>query len=149
PSTKSQRIWRTCEKWWPTARAFVKDNKRTSLLREMGLGSKNRTLLNKIARRISKREGTVGYLNSLKAIPGIRRATDVAFAVTALSFRRPVTGAVIRLVQRFFGEVIDDSRMAAELLLGRLVGVDQDARAYVAVLEIAEGFCRPGNPDCR
>jgi DNA (cytosine-5)-methyltransferase 1 len=149
PSTKSQRIWRICEKRWPTAKTFVKDNKRTSLLREIGLGSKNKTLLNKIARRISKREGTFSSFNSLKTIPGLRGATDVAFAVTALSFRRPVTSAVIRLVQRFFGEVVDDSRMAAELLLGRLIGVDKSARAYVAVLEIAEGFCRPRNPDCR
>jgi adenine-specific DNA glycosylase len=146
-STKSRNSWKICEKRWRTPKAFLKDNKRASVLRLIGLDSK-KTLLNKIARRMSKRGGPAGYLNALKGIPGLRGASDVAFALTDLSYRRPVTTAVIRLVQRFFGEAVDNSKMAAELLLGRLIGVDHDARAYVAVLEIAEGFCRPETPEC-
>lgn len=144
-SSRSRQFWKICEKRWRTPKAFLKDNKRVSMLRLIG-SDRKKSLLNKIARRMSRPGGTAGYLNSL---PGLRGTTDVAFAVTALSFRRPLISAVVRLVHRFFGEVVDDSRMAAELLLGRLVGVDQDARAYVAVLEIADGLCRPENPDCR
>ena len=147
-STKSRMSWQMCEKRWRTPRAFLKDKKRAAVLRLIGLDSK-KTLLNRIAQRMSEFKSTVDYLKSLKAIGGLGGAGDVALALTGLTYRRPVTTAVMRLVQRFSGEAVDNSRMAAELLLGRLVGVDNDARAYVAVLEVAEGFCRAGNPDCR
>lgn len=145
---EARESWKICEKRWPTPRVFLKDNKSSCVLRSLGVNSK-RVLLNKIARHMSQGRDSVRFNHELRSIRGLQGIREIAFALTGLSFRRPVTRAVSRLLQRFFGEAVEDSRMAAELLLGRLIGVDKSARAYVAVLEIAEGFCRPRNPDCR
>lgn len=146
-SPKSRKSWKICAKRWPSSGAFLKDTKSLSVLRRIGLGTK-KTLIQKIARTMSGRNGPVGYLRDLREIPGLPGASEVAFALTNLSYRRPVTTAVSRLVERVFGDAVDGSKMAAELFLGRLIGIDKDARAYFAVLEIAEGLCRPESPYC-
>jgi DNA (cytosine-5)-methyltransferase 1 len=36
-----------------------------------------------------------------------------------------------------------------QLMLARLIGVDEDGLAYAGVLEIADRYCRPAQPVCK
>ena len=54
----------------------------------------------------------------------------------------------MRVVQRVYGESLNESRMASELQLARLVGIDDRSRAYAAVLEVGDRFCWPQEPQC-
>src|SRR5262249_23263629 len=50
--------------------------------------------------------------------------------------------------EQVFGRKTNDSTMIGQLLLARLVGVNNHGRAFAAVLEIADRLCRPEDPRC-
>lgn len=147
-TAKSHILWKACQRRWPSARAFLKDTKHASSLRSFGLHHKSR-LATAIAQRLSRRGGILKRVSRLADVAGLSSDAIIRIcALRRLTYRRPVTATIIRVVERFFGDSINGSKMAAELLLARLIGVDEKGLAYAAVLEIADGFCKTSHPDC-
>jgi len=64
-------------------------------------------------------------------------------AVTGTGSRRPLNGGLERLVRRYSGYVkkSEDGRGNAEMLLGRIVGIDPVGKAFCAVNEVSARFC--------
>lgn len=71
-------------------------------------------------------------------------------ASTGCGSRRPLNGTLERLVRRFTGipARVEDGRGNAEMLLGRMVGVDAEGMIFRAMNEIATKYCKPGTPVC-
>jgi len=71
-------------------------------------------------------------------------------AATGSGTRRPLNAALERLVRRFTGVTPspEDGRGSAEMLFGRMVGIDEDGVAFCAMNEIAARYCCPVPKAC-
>jgi len=71
-------------------------------------------------------------------------------ATTGCGSRRPLNAALERLTRRYTGipARVEDGRGNAEMLFGRIVGVDAGGFVFRAINEIAATYCRPTNPAC-
>lgn len=71
-------------------------------------------------------------------------------AVTGAGTRRPLNGALERLVRRYSGVVKrpEDGRGNAEMLLGRMVGSDSNGTVFRALNEVTAQFCSVRSATC-
>jgi DNA (cytosine-5)-methyltransferase 1 len=71
-------------------------------------------------------------------------------ASTGTGTRRPLNGGLERLVRRCTGTLSrpEDGRGNAEMLFGRMLGIDNDGTVFRAMNEIAARYCKPGTPAC-
>lgn len=88
-----------------------------------------------------------GYVEKLE-VPGLSsERVQMAMALTGRGHRLPVFQGPVRVAERVFSEE-SSGGMTGQLLLARLVGVDDHGRAFAAAMEVGDRFCRPEQPDC-
>jgi DNA (cytosine-5)-methyltransferase 1 len=145
---KSQVLWRLCKRDWSRAENFLNDRQRHSKLTKHSWQNKNR-FLTAIATRLVEAKENSSLSTLSTGIPGFYSGSlEVAFAIAGLNSRRPVTAAARRVVERLFGESVNGSKTHAELLIGKVVGIDETGQAYAALLEVGELFCRIDRTEC-
>ncbi|MEP0923398.1 DNA (cytosine-5-)-methyltransferase [Leptolyngbya sp. ST-U4] len=144
PLQQIRLLWSTCKKRWHSPTDFLADAGRETAVRATGQG-KLLPVLTEIAQSLVKASDT-GELN----IPGISGSQlELALALADLSDERPTFAPVYRVAERVFED--DDERSAIgheQLMVARLVGEDKGGRAYAGVLEVADQFCKPADPEC-
>ena len=72
----------------------------------------------------------------------------MAWTLAGKSHNLRPTASTRRLVSRVFGTEPSETHTTAQVAVARLIGVSQTNRAYAAVLEIGEQYCRPKEPLC-
>jgi DNA (cytosine-5)-methyltransferase 1 len=98
--------------------------------------------------------GSSGRASTLAAAPHVTQAVaDLAVRVVPGDVEDPVlvTYGVLRVVARFHGVPVDevnklsDGRLAVARMVG---GEDWSHIAHLALIELANGYCRPQGPEC-
>lgn len=144
PDRQVRLIWSTFRSRWANAKGFLEDTHRVAAIRAMRQ-SKLLPTITAVASSLSKKNA----LDDLE-IPEVGESQlEMALALADLSHQRPIFAPIYRVVERVFGDEDERSSIGHEqLMVARLVGVDQGGRAYAGVLEVADQFCKPGVPEC-
>ncbi len=139
-------LWGLAREQWGTPQQFLENPDTRTLVRTILHNTRSRELIEQLA---------ADFHAHGNADPETLRPTGIspdrlalAHAVCGIGHRLPVTAPALRVAERIFGEHVQESRMLAQLLLARLVGVDDHGRAFAGILEIGDRFCGPGEPRC-
>ncbi|PSB33705.1 DNA cytosine methyltransferase [Stenomitos frigidus] len=144
PDRQVRLIWSTFRGRWADAKGFLKDTHREAAIRAMRQ-SKLLPTITAVARSLSKKNA----LDNLELPEVGENQLEMALALADLSHQRPIFAPIYRVAERVFGAEDERSSIGHEqLMVARLVGVDQGGRAYAGVLEVADQFCKPGVPEC-
>lgn len=146
PYSLIRAFWPTYRDRWPEPEAFLEDSRRDAAMRAIGRGQTGQ-LLAEIARALVDRVRSSSYFDL--DVPGLPRdRLALARTLCGLGHQLPPISGAIRVAERVFGEPTENSRLAAQLLLARLIGVDESGRAYAGLLEVGDRFCKPAMPEC-
>jgi DNA (cytosine-5)-methyltransferase 1 len=138
-------LWPTFQKRWNSPEAFLADSLKEAAVRATGCGQVYSKLVSIAENLVESRDD-----DNLE-IPDITESQlNFAIALANLSNQRPPSVPIARVAERVLGNGHEKSSIGHEqLMLARLIGVDEDSLAYAGVLEIADRYCRPSQPVCR
>ena len=145
----NQRVaaeWLTYRDRWPTHGAFLEDTQRDMILRS---GRKDlEESLDEIASTLAQADAADPTGQALAQGRRLPERWRIALTLSGLSENLRPTAAARRLTERIFGKGHPDSNFAFQTAMARIVGAKDTRRAYAAVLEVSEKFCRPREPLC-
>ena len=145
----NQRVaaeWLTYRDRWPTYDAFLEDTQRDMILRS---GRKDlEASLDEIASTLAQADADDLTGQALAQGRRFPERWRIAFTLSGLSENLRPTTATRRLTERIFGKGHPGSHFAFQTAMARIVGAKDTHRAYAAVLEVSEKFCRPREPLC-
>jgi len=147
PAVKIARLFRAMSERWPTAATMACDEDAGAYLRSIGM-ARSLPVLGNVARLMATHTNVSAAQLAKSGFRG--SAADVAAAVIGAESRRPVTAALARIAKRFWDTQVTeaDGRGSIEMVLGRLVGIDDNGSAYCGAMEIAARYCGPKTPQC-
>ena len=137
--------WLTFRDRWPTHEAFLEDTQRDLILRSgrKGAGAS----LERIASILAQSNTSEITRDDLDP-KQLSERWRVAFTLAGLSENLRPSAAARRLTERVFGRWHPGSHFAFQTAMARIVGANDTRRAYAAVLEVSERYCRPKEPLC-
>lgn len=140
-------LWpKLCERW-PDPKAFLNNPRKGPLAKGFAAGKKL-PALRVIARALVESGGNTSSNGQPPASETQRKRIEVGATIAGQAQFLHPTAATSRVAQRVLCKLPDGSHFGDHLLLSRLVGAREPGRAYAAVLEIGDKFCRPGVPSC-
>ena len=140
-------LWpKLCERW-PDHKTFL-DNPRRGPLAKGFTAGKGLQTLRIIAQALAQASGSNPCIEKLPISRTQRKRMEVAATIAGQAEILHPTAVTCRVAQRVLGELPKGAHFGDQLLLSRLVGFKEPGRAYAAVLEIGDKFCRPGEPSC-
>ena len=130
---------------WPGHNAFLEDTRRDEILQSgrKGLGASLDTIASTLAT-----SGTDEITGQAFAQGRLPERWRIALTLAGLSENLRPTAAARRLAERVFGKGHPGSHFGFQTAMARIVGARDTRRAYAAVLEISEKYCRPSEPLC-
>ena len=146
PSDVARAIWPTYRDRWPDPAAFLGDGLSASLLRANGQAKLHRSLTGVAEGLLTAEKRSSMLPAKMRGLSPTRWEMARTLSGNG-SILRP-SAATTRVAERVFGESAEISHFTAQLLLARLIGVEETSRAYSAVLEVGEGICKPARPAC-
>ena len=137
--------WSHYSAQWPDTKTYLADSSR-GLHLDDGNG-KSRELLDRIAIAIGDANpGESPPRQSPSAISSER--WKMAWTLAGRSSDLRSTTSSRRLVERVSGVSESEAHFTAQMVMARLVGVNDAQAAYAAILEIGDLYCRPKDPNC-
>lgn len=138
-------LWPTFQKRWASSEAFLADSLKEAAVRATECGQTYSKLVSIAESLVESRDK-----DNLE-IPDITESQlNFAMALANLSSQRHPSVPIARVAERVLGNGHEKSSIGHEqLMLARLIGVDEDSLAYAGVLEIADRYCRPAHPVCK
>jgi DNA (cytosine-5)-methyltransferase 1 len=140
--------WRMCNDDWSSPEKFLSDRRRQDKLNQHSRQNDNKLLTVVAKHLVDGKESVPKSFLTVTAHGSSAGSFKIAKSILGIISSRPVTSPAARVVERLFGVVVNSSRTYAELLIGRVVGVDETGLVYAALLETGELFCKPKNPNC-
>ena len=130
---------------WPDYDAYLSDDNRG-----FGPGSdyKTKRTLDSIANSLAEMQQDGLSTNHSESGLSSER-WKMAWTLSGMSHNLRLTAPTRRLISRVFQTTSAEAHYSAQVAIARLVGVDDASKAYAAVLEISEHYCKPKRPHCQ
>ena len=145
PTPEPMTTWSYCKSRWSDPGAYLSEACRHSS--PPSINGKAGDLVENLAKALTRHQGGCPITQVDTPVMSADR-WKIAWTLVGKSHDLRPTTATRRLVQRVFGNGQCVSNFTAQIGTARLVGVHDAHRAYAAVLEVSEQYCRRTDPLC-